>query len=59
MKRVVAKCSVFDISIIVPQSEALVLPPHGADIIVACPACHVRHPMHVRDMQIRDNQCAA
>jgi hypothetical protein len=59
MKRVVAKCSVFDISVIVPLFEAVAIPPHGANIIIACPACHARHLMHVRDMRTRDNQRAA
>jgi hypothetical protein len=59
MKRIVAKCSEFDISVIVPVFEAVVIPPHGAMIAVACPACHVRHWMLARNMPVRNDQRAA
>jgi cytochrome c553 len=59
MKRVVAKCSAFDISVIVPVCEALAIPPHGANIIADCAACHARHRMQVCDMRMRDDQRAA
>jgi hypothetical protein len=59
MKRIVAECSVSDIFVILPVFEAFAIPPHGANVIVACPACHARHQMRARDMRRRDKQRAA
>lgn len=59
MKRIVAKCSEFDISVIVPVFEAAAVPPHGTMIAVECPACHVRHWMLAREMRVRNDQRAA
>jgi hypothetical protein len=59
MKRIVAKCSVFDISVIVLVFEAAAIPSQGTMIAVACPACQARHLMLARDMRRRDDQRAA
>ncbi|HLH88869.1 MAG TPA: hypothetical protein VKX28_10440 [Xanthobacteraceae bacterium] len=59
MNRIVAKCSEYDLSVIVPVFEAVAIPPHGAMIAVACPACRATHWMLARDMRRRNDQRAA
>ena len=49
MKRFVAHCPVTEVAVIVPVSDAVVIPADGATAAILCPACGGAHCVHLRD----------
>jgi hypothetical protein len=49
MKRVVARCPVTDVVVIVAFCEAVILPAEGTTVSIPCPACREQHDMQLRD----------